>query len=173
MSQNANANVNGDSNLTVTKAYNTTATSVLFFQSASWISAGATTGTEVDDTAKFPGGTFVSSAIAQSYFGTAYYRVNFNQSSIGAAFTPGTTTVQFKFGVPPFALPGETVFSFVAGPGTTSVLNLNELKELTNTTLGGRGTYPNGPDVLAVNVYKVSGAGINANIVIRWGEAQA
>ena len=173
MSQNANANVNGDSNLTVTKAYNTTATSVLFFQSASWISAGATTGTEVDDTAKFPGGTFVSNAIAQSYFGTAYYRVNFNQSSIGAAFTPGTTTVQFKFGVPPFALPGETVFSFVAGPGTTSVLSLNELKELTNTTLGGRGTYPNGPDVLAVNVYKVSGATINANIVIRWGEAQA
>ena len=173
MSQNANANVNGDSSLTVTKAYNTTATSVLFFQSASWISAGATTGTEVDDTTKFPGGTFVSNAVSQSYFGTAYFRVNFNQSSLGVAFTPGTTTIQFKFGVPPFALPGETVFSFVAGPGTTSVLSLNELKELTNTTLGGRGTYPNGPDVLAVNVYKVSGATINANIVLRWGEAQA
>jgi hypothetical protein len=173
MSQNANANVSGNSTPTVTKAYNITATSVLFFQSASWISAGATTGTEVDDTAKFPGGTFVSTAIAQSYFGTAYYRVNFNQSSIGAAFTPGTTTVQFKFGIPPYAQPGETVFSFVAGPGTTSVLDLSELKELTNTTLGGRGTYPNGPDVLAVNVYKVTGASINSNIVLRWGEAQA
>ena len=173
MSQNANANVSANSTPTVTKAYNITATSVLFFQSASWVSAGATTGTEVDDNTKFPGGTFVTNAIVQTYFGTAYYRVNFNQSSLGAAFTPGSTTIQFKFGVPPYAQPGETVFSFVAGPGTTSVLDLSELKELTNTTLGGRGTYPNGPDVLAINVYKVSGTAINSNIVLRWGEAQA
>ena len=173
MSQNANANVSGNSSLTVTKAYNVTGTSVLFFQSASWISAGATTGTEVDDNTKFPGGSYVTSASAQSYFGTAYYRVNFNQSSLGAAFTPGTTTIQFKFGVPQYAQPGETVFSFIAAPGATSVLDLDELKELTNTTLGGRGTYPNGPDVLAVNVYKVAGATTNSNIVLRWGEAQA
>jgi len=173
MSQNANQNVNGNSTLTVTKAYNTTNTSVLFFQSASWVSSGATTGTEVDDNTKFPGGTFVSNATVQNYFGTAYYRVTFNQSSIGTAFTPGTTTVQFKFGIPPYAQPGETVFSFIAGPGTTSTLDLSELKELTNTTLGGRGTYPNGPDVLAINVYKVTGAAINSNIVLRWGEAQA
>jgi hypothetical protein len=173
MNQNANQNVAGNSTLTVTKAYNTTNTSVLFFQSASWVSSGATTGTEVDDNTKYPGGTFVSSANVQNYFGTSYYRVTFNQSSIGSAFVPGTTTLQFKFGIPPYAQPGETVFSFVAGPGTTSVLDLSELKELTNTTLGGRGTYPNGPDVLAINVYKVTGAAINSNIVLRWGEAQA
>ena len=173
MSQNASANVTGNNTITVTKAYNVTATSILFFQSASWISSGATTGTEVDDNTKYPGGTYVTSASAQSYFGTNYYRVNFNQSSLGAAFTPGTTTIQFKFGVPNYAQPGETVFSFIAAPGTTSVLDLDELKELTNTTLGGRGTYPNGPDVLAVNVYKVAGATTNSNIVLRWGEAQA
>jgi hypothetical protein len=173
MSQRATGNTSGNATLTVTKAYNTSNTSVLFFQNTSWLTAGATTGTEVDDNTKFPGGTFVSSAVSQSYFGTVYYRVTFNQSSIGAAFVAGTTTVQFKFGLPPYALPGETVFSFVAGPGTTSVLDLSELKELTNTTLGGRGTYPNGPDVLAINVYKVSGTAINANIVLRWGEAQA
>jgi len=47
------------------------------------------------------------------------------------------------------------------------------LKELTNTTLGGRGTYPNGPDVLAINVYKTGGTDTTANIILRWGEAQA
>ena len=47
------------------------------------------------------------------------------------------------------------------------------MKELTNTPLGGRGTYPNGPDVLALNVYKVGGVTANANIILRWGEAQA
>jgi len=50
---------------------------------------------------------------------------------------------------------------------------LSFIKELTNTTLGGRGTFPNGPDVLAINVYKTSGAGITSNIVLRWSEAQA
>ena len=47
----------------------------------------------------------------------------------------------------------------------------NLLKELTNTTLGGRGTFPNGPDVLAINVYKTSGTAVDANIIIKWGEA--
>ena len=50
--------------------------------------------------------------------------------------------------------------------GERSTLDLNDLKELTNTPLGGRGTYPNGPDVLAINVYKVSGSAIDANIII-------
>lgn len=31
----------------------------------------------------------------------------------------------------------------------------------------------NGPNVLAINVYKVSGAAAPANIILRWGEAQA
>ena len=70
-------------------------------------------------------------------------------------------------------MPGETVFSFIAVPGERSTLELTELKEITNTPLGGRGTFPNGPDVLAINVYKISGAAINANILLKWGEAQA
>ena len=40
-------------------------------------------------------------------------------------------------------------------------------------TLGGRGTFPNGPDVLAINVYKTAGAAVDANIILRWSEAQA
>jgi hypothetical protein len=79
----------------------------------------------------------------------------------------------FKFQQPPYAQPGETVFSFIAQPGERSTLDLGQLKELTNTTLGGRGTFPNGPDVLALNVYKTSGAAVDANIIIKWGEAQA
>ena len=65
------------------------------------------------------------------------------------------------------------MFSFIAVPGERSTLDLKDLKELTNTPLGGRGTFPNGPDVLAINVYKVTGADINSNIIIKWGEAQA
>jgi hypothetical protein len=61
----------------------------------------------------------------------------------------------------------------VSNPGSTDTLSLVELKELTATTIGGRGAFPNGPDVLAINVYKVSGTTATANIILRWGEAQA
>ena len=160
-----------------TPAVISTNTSFLYFTQASWelltATYGATTGTEIVDVLKFPSGTKISQIGALSSFGgTAYYRVNFTQSSIAAV--AAASTVTFQFGLPPYALPGETVFSFIAAPGSAQTLDLGELKELTNTTLGGRGTYPNGPDVLAINVYRASGTGnIPTNIVIRWGEAQA
>ena len=172
MNRAANQNVTGASNVSVQKTYNLATTSTLFFQQASWESTTAKAGTEVSD-ALFPAGTFVSSATLLSYFGTSYYRVTFSQTSTSTPVVAGTTTITFKFGNPPYAQPGETVFSFVAAPGGTSSLDLTELKELTNTTLGGRGTYPNGPDVLAINVYKSSGTAVASNIVLRWGEAQA
>jgi len=171
-SANANANVNGDTTRTVTLGMRTTTTSTLFFQQASWVASNATNGTEIAD-ALFPSNTKVTTVTLSSFFGTTYYRVNTSQTSSSTPITPGTTTITFKFGQPPYALPGETVFSFIAQPGTESSLDLGELKELTNTTLGGRGTYPNGPDVLAINVYKAVGAAITSNIVLRWGEAQA
>ena len=102
--------------------------------------------------------------------GTTVYRVAFTQSlntSVNAA-----STLKFQFGAA-YALPGEQVFSFVSNPGDSISLSLAQLKELTNTTLGGRGTFPNGPDVLAINVYKVSGTATPVNVIVRWGEAQA
>ena len=72
-----------------------------------------------------------------------------------------------------YALPGETIFSFISSPASKDSLDLTPLKELTNTPIGGRGTYPNGPDVLMINVYLTQGAPINTNLVLRWGEAQA
>jgi hypothetical protein len=72
-----------------------------------------------------------------------------------------------------WAQPGETIFSFISSPSSKDSLELTSLKELTNTPLGGRGTYPNGPDTLFINVYLTSGPSIQSNLVLRWGEAQA
>ena len=72
-----------------------------------------------------------------------------------------------------YAQPGETVFSFISSPANKDALDLTPFKELTNTPLGGRGTFPNGPDVLFINVYLTQGAPVLANLVLRWGEAQA
>jgi hypothetical protein len=65
------------------------------------------------------------------------------------------------------------VFSFLLQPGALAALSLKDLKELTTTAIGGRGTFPNGPDVLAINIYKISGSSVNGSVILRWGEAQA
>ena len=145
-----------------------------YFSKASFEASGAGIGTELSDggTVNFPANTLVNSIDLLDFGGTEYYEVQFNNAFVGT-LAVGSGTIEFTFVQPPYAQPGETVFSFIATPGERASLDLSQLKELTNTPLGGRGTYPNGPDVLALNVYKVGGAATDANIILRWGEAQA
>ena len=167
-----NNNSTTNNNATVSKSWKTSSTSEIWFTQATFAASGVGAGTVVSDT-RFPAGTLVNTISIETYFGITYYIVRFNNTSDGTTITPGSTTIEFTFVEPPYAQPGETVFSFIANPGERSTLDLSELKELTNTPLGGRGTFPNGPDILAINVYKVAGADVNANIILRWGEAQA
>ena len=177
MSGNASTNAPANSAISVTVQIPQTAaayasTNFLFFTNASWNSSGATIGTRVDTTTtQFPAGTSVSAVTTRTLGVTTVRRVTFTQNantSIAAA-----ANITFQFGDFPAALPGEQVFSFISNPGSTNELDLSELKELTTTAIGGRGTFPNGPDVLAINVYKVSGAAVSSSIILRWGEAQA
>ena len=143
----------------------------LFFTANSWISSGATIGTKIAvDQTKFAAGTSVAAISTRTYGATTVYRVTFTQTS--NATYAAADTLKFQFGAA-YALPGEQVFSFVSNPGSTDTLDLTPLKELTATTIGGRGAFPNGPDVLAINIYKVSGSATPANLILRWSEAQA
>jgi hypothetical protein len=173
LSQTITGNVNNGVTCTFTLGGTLANTNYLYFAKTLWENLSARVGQSLAATeTKFPAGTRIQSISNSLTFGsTQYYRVNFTQNS-NTSIT-AATAIAFSFGQPPYALPGETVFSFVSAPGGTNSLDLSQLKELTNTTLGGRGTYPNGPDVLAINVYKVSGTAITSNIVLRWGEAQA
>ena len=80
------------------------------------------------------------------------------------------TSVTWSSGT--FAIPGEQVFAFSATPNSDNRLDLTELKELTNSPFGGVGAYPNGPDILAINVRTITGNS-TAAVLLRWGEAQA
>jgi hypothetical protein len=46
------------------------------------------------------------------------------------------------------------------------------LKELTGAPLGGDYKYPDGPDILAINVRTTTGTA-RASVLLRWSEAQA
>jgi hypothetical protein len=148
-----------------------TKTSILYFTKSTWEASGAVNGSLIDDV-KFPANTRVAAVSSLLNFGsTDYYKVTFTQTSLSSTSAGGTVT--FSFTQPAYALPGETIFSFIANAGEMSKIDLSKLKELTTTTLGGRGAFPNGPDVLAINIYKVSGTDAKANLLLRWGEAQA
>ena len=91
-------------------------------------------------------------------------------NSLVGQLTNGTTITGYRN---TWAQPGETIFSFISSPANKDSIDLTGLKELTNTPLGGRGTYPNGPDTLFINVYLTQGSPINAQLVLRWAEPQA
>ena len=149
-------------------------TNFLYMDQTTWEASNAVSGTEVDTGyATFPPGTTVASVDSLDTFGTTnFYRVTFTQTSTGNIAAGSSVT--FVFGQPPYAQPGETIFSFIAVPGERATLALQAIKALTNTTLGGRGTFPNGPDVLAINVYRTAGTGgVSGTVTLRWSEAQA
>ena len=185
-SQRPNSNSSNGATQTFQKGGDTVNTNQAFFLKSAWDAGGAKNGTEIGDSGgaptnqgdiTMPAGSYVSNVEGpllfgdQSGSGIEYFRVTFNNAYTGT-LSPGDL-FNFTFQQPPYAQPGETVFSFIATPGERSTLDLMLLKELTNTTLGGRGTFPNGPDVLAINIYKTTGAATNSNIIIKWGEAQA
>jgi len=173
---NANSTANAGNDVTVTLTAAGTGssyakTNYLYFTSSSWLASGATVGTKLaTSVTQFPAGTSVAQTTTRTFGATTVYRVVFTQSA-NTSIASGAS-ITFQFGAF-YALPGEQVFSFIANPGESQVLNLDALKELTATAIGGRGTFPNGPDVLAINVYKVSGTATPVNLILRWGEAQA
>ena len=75
-----------------------------------------------------------------------------------------------------YALPGERVFAFICNASRqdslTTSIDLSDLKELSGSPLGGDFKYPDGPDVLAINVFCLSGD-VKGTIQLRWSEAQA
>jgi len=177
MSLNASATSATNANQVITVTVPQTAasypnTNYLFFTNASWNASGAAVGTRVAPAfTQFPAGTSVAAVVTRTLANVTIRRVTFTQNS--NATLSSAATVTFEFGDPQYALPGEQVFAFVTNPGSTTALSLLNLKELTTTAIGGRGTFPNGPDVLAINIIKVSGTATPCSVVLRWGEAQA
>jgi hypothetical protein len=101
-----------------------------------------------------------------------------NTESVGGqpSFAQASQNVTWTAGGVQYALPGEQVFAFAGQATTTGAVNdrldIGQLKELTGAPLGGDYKYPDGSDVLAINIRTTSGTA-NAAVVLRWSEAQA
>ena len=116
-----------------------------------------------------------------------------NTTSLGnqPSFSQTTANCWFKsqtyVGEPVVALPGEKLFEFVYDPRMRFTQELVGIKELSQSAVGGRGTFPNGADTLYINMTALPGAisGVttgsttvntfvsNVHVTLQWGEAQA
>tara|TARA_B110000908_G_C10241257_1_gene446216 strand:- start:997 stop:2481 length:1485 start_codon:yes stop_codon:yes gene_type:complete len=175
ISRNLTGYINSGTSLTFSFGEDLTNRNFAYVTKSSFDTAGAGLGTSLytHNSINWPANSQISAIEPGQHGSDQYYKVSFNNTFTGTLVHAGPGVVRFEFVQPPYAQPGETVFSFIAVPGERATVDFSELKELTNTPLGGRGTFPNGPDVLAINVYKVSGTAVDANLILKWGEAQA
>lgn len=121
--------------------------------------------------ASTPGSVIVEGILNPKNFSSATWSsLNLESQGGQPSLAQVATSVVWTSGTA--AIPGEQVFAFSATANSDNKLELVELKELTNSPFGGVGAYPNGPDILAINVRIVSGTAI-ATTLLRWGEAQA
>lgn len=87
---------------------------------------------------------------------------------------------------PVVAQPGEKLFEFVVDPGNEIKYDLTGVKELSQSGIGGRGTYPNGSDTLYITLTSLVGANSsvtggtttntfvsNVHVTLQWAEAQS
>jgi hypothetical protein len=73
---------------------------------------------------------------------------------------------------------GVQVYNFRASGGAdgaelSTVVNVDELFELSNSILGGDSTYPDGPDIITVAVSRLTGNDTITGAKLSWTEAQA
>jgi hypothetical protein len=121
--------------------------------------------------ASTPGSVVIEGILNPKNFSSATWSsLNLESQGGQPSLAQVATSVTYTSGS--FAIPGEQVFAFSTTPNSDGRLELTELKELTNSPFGGIGAYPNGPDILAINVRIVSGTA-TATTLLRWGEAQA
>ena len=132
------------------------------------ISVASTAGIQVGDDVFFPASTGAVFGLTK-VSAINSLNITINQGLVVAQ----TASAVVQFSRSTYALPGETVFSYVNSPANKDALDLTTFKELTNTPIGGRGCYPNGCDILFINAYITQGAPLNQNLILRWGEAQA
>jgi len=150
-----------------TATYTTTVTGTnTLAQGATIIPVTSTATMAIGDAVTAIGNSIAGNTLIQS-IGSG--QISITQQTL-QPITTGTTLTFYRN---TWATPGETIFSFISAPSNKDSLDLSALKELTNTPLGGSGTFPNGPDTLFINVYLTQGNSIPVNLVLRWGEAQA
>jgi hypothetical protein len=69
--------------------------------------------------------------------------------------------------------PGERIFQTIVQGANQNNLDLTSLKEMSNSILSGQQAFPDGPDILTVQVTNLTSGPANVQVNLFWAEAQA
>lgn len=122
-----------------------------------------------------PGAVIVEGILNPKNFSSATW-LPLNTEAQGGQPSLAQVATSITWSAGTVAVPGEQVFAFAAPTTTTGAVNdrldLDQLKELTGAPLGGDFKYPDGSDILVINVRLTAGTAAG-HILLRWSEAQA
>lgn len=96
---------------------------------------------------------------------------NINSAALGSQ----PSFAQIAVGITGTPVPGETIFSTIVQANNQNNLDLSGLKEMCNSVIGGKQSYPDGPDILCIQVRNLDGGGRTPSVQVNlfWTEAQA
>jgi hypothetical protein len=96
---------------------------------------------------------------------------NVNSAPLGSQ----PSFAQIAVGVTGTPVPGETIFSTIVQANNQNNLDLSGLKEMCNSVIGGKQSYPDGPDILCIQVKNLATVGVTPSVQVNlfWTEAQA
>jgi hypothetical protein len=97
---------------------------------------------------------------------------NATNIAVGASQSFQPSFAQFNTSFSTAPLGGELLFRFLSQSGV-SRFDLTKIKEVQNSILGGNGTFPDGPEVLAIVIQNNNNQAATFDISLRWTEAQA
>ena len=101
--------------------------------------------------------------------------LNTQVTNIGAVATSQPSFSQYNQIFSTSPVNGELLFR-VTSPASTQIkseIDLTSIKGMNNSIIGGRYTFPDGPDVLAIVITNTSGTTCTADFLLQWAEAQA
>ena len=101
--------------------------------------------------------------------------INISTVAIGSVVTTQPSFGQYNTAFTSAPVNGELLFRITtpANVGQKSELDLSTIKSMNNSVIGGRDTFPDGPDVLAIVITNTSGSACTADFLLQWTEAQA
>jgi hypothetical protein len=100
---------------------------------------------------------------------------NTSVTSIGGVSTSQPSFSQYNQSFSTAPVNGELLFR-ITSPASTQIkseIDLTLVKGMNNSIIGGRYTFPDGPDVLAIVITNTQGSTCTADFLLQWAEAQA
>jgi hypothetical protein len=104
---------------------------------------------------------------------TATTWINLNTAANGyqPSFTQFSTSPSYISGT--YASGGERLFAIPVNQTNSGVLDLSRVKQLVTSAIPGNGVYPDGPEILAINITSITATAASGEIQISFTESQA